>query len=68
MSRAYEGTSWRGASGDVATVETVVEGIAYGWWESGNPWQEHVDMLDKLYTRAPAIPETPAGDDSATAS
>jgi hypothetical protein len=56
MSDAYVGTSWRGASGDVATVERVECGIAYGRWRSGILWSEHVDLLDKLYARAPAIP------------
>jgi hypothetical protein len=53
------GTSWRGASGHVATVERVERGIAIGRWDSGVLWREHAGMLPRLYQPVPVLREDP---------
>jgi hypothetical protein len=67
--RDYEGTRWRGASGDVATVEHQDHrGLVWGKWDSGILWHEHADMLPKLYVEVDGGPigvtPTPEKEDS----
>lgn len=56
LSHTTIGTRWRGASGDVATVEREEAGIVYGKWDSGVLWSEFVTWLPKLYVEVDGGP------------